>query len=44
VIIGPQINKVQGLALTQWGGMKIQATSRIDFSVLDDDAELLLLI
>jgi hypothetical protein len=24
--------------------MKIQATSRIDFSVLDDDAELLLLI
>ena len=44
VITRPQINKAEALALTQWGGMKIQATSRIDFSVLNDDAELLLLI
>jgi hypothetical protein len=44
VITGPQINKAEALALTQWGGMKIQAISRIDFSVLQDDAELLLLI
>ena len=44
VITGPQINKAEALAMTQWGGMKIQAISRIDFSVLQDDAELLLLI
>ena len=39
-----QTKKIKGQAKTRLGAMKIQATSRIDFSVLDDDAELLLLI
>jgi hypothetical protein len=38
----PKKMKVQ--AKTRLGAMKIQATSRIDFSVLNDDAELLLVI
>ena len=48
-IIIPEIHikqpkKIKAKAKTQLGAMKIQATSRIDFSVLNDDAELLLLI
>jgi hypothetical protein len=48
-IIIPEIHikqpkKIKGKAKTRLGAMKIQATSRIDFSVLNDDAELLLLI
>ena len=46
-IITPEIKqpkKIKGQAKTRLGAMKIQATSRIDFSVLNDDAELLLLI
>ena len=39
-----QAKKIKGQAKTRLGAMKIQATSRIDFSVLEDDAELLLLI
>jgi hypothetical protein len=39
-----QPKKIKGKAKTRLGAMKIQATSRIDFSVLNDDAELLLLI
>jgi hypothetical protein len=39
-----QAKKIKAKAKTRLGAMKIQATSRIDFSVLDDDAELLLLI
>lgn len=39
-----QAKKIQGQAKTRLGAMKIQATSRIDFSVLNDDAELLLVI
>lgn len=48
-IIIPEINikqpkKIKGKAKTRLGAMKIQATSRIDFSVLNDDAEVLLVI
>jgi hypothetical protein len=48
-IITPEIQikqpkKIKGQAKTRLGVMKIQATSRIDFSVLNDDAELLLVI
>ena len=48
-IIIPEINikqpkKIKGKAKTRLGAMKMQAISRIDFSVLDDDAELLLVI
>jgi hypothetical protein len=46
-IITPEIKqpkKIKGQAKTRLGAMKIQATSRIDFSVLNDDAELLLVI
>jgi hypothetical protein len=39
-----QPKKIKAQAKTRLGAMKIQAISRIDFSVLDDDAELLLLI
>jgi hypothetical protein len=39
-----QAKKIKAKAKTRLGAMKIQATSRIDFSVLNDDAELLLLI
>jgi hypothetical protein len=39
-----QAKKIKGQAKTRLGAMKIQATSRIDFSVLNDDAELLLVI
>jgi hypothetical protein len=39
-----QPKKIKGQAKTRLGAMKIQATSRIDFSVLNDDAELLLVI
>lgn len=39
-----QPKKIKAKAKTRLGAMKIQATSRIDFSVLNDDAELLLLI
>jgi hypothetical protein len=39
-----QPKKIKAQAKTRLGAMKMQATSRIDFSVLDDDAELLLLI
>jgi hypothetical protein len=39
-----QLKKIKGQAKTRLGAMKIQATSRIDFSVLNDDAELLLVI
>jgi hypothetical protein len=48
-IITPEIQikqpkKIKGQAKTRLGAMKMQATSRIDFSVLNDDAELLLVI
>lgn len=48
-IITPEIQikpakKINAKAKTRLGAMKIQAISRIDFSVLDDDAELLLVI
>jgi hypothetical protein len=46
-IITPEIKqpkRIKGQAKTRLGAMKIQAISRIDFSVLDDDAELLLVI
>jgi hypothetical protein len=48
-IIIPEIHikqpkKIKGKAKTRLGAIKIQATSRIDFSVLNDDADLLLLI
>jgi hypothetical protein len=48
-IIIPEINikqpkKIKGKAKTRLGAMKTQVTSRIDFSVLQDDAELLLMI
>ena len=39
-----QPKKIKVHAKTRLGAMKIQATSRIDFSVLNDDAELLLVI
>jgi hypothetical protein len=39
-----QPKKIQGRAKIRLGAMKIQATSRIDFSVLNDDSELLLVI
>ena len=39
-----QPKKIKGQAKTRLGAMKMQAISRIDFSVLDDDAELLLVI
>jgi hypothetical protein len=48
-IITPKIKirqpkKINGQAKTRLGSMKMQAKSRIDFSVLNDDAELLLVI
>jgi hypothetical protein len=48
-IITPEIQikqpkKIKGQAKTRLGAMKMQAKSRIDFSVLNDDAELLLVI
>lgn len=39
-----QAKKIKAQAKTRLGAMKIQARSRIDFSVLNDDAELLLVI
>ena len=39
-----QAKKIKAQAKTRLGVMKIQAISRIDFSVLNDDAELLLVI
>jgi hypothetical protein len=39
-----QPKKIKGQAKTRLGAMKIQAISRIDFSVLNDDAEVLLMI
>lgn len=39
-----QAKKIKAQAKTRLGAMKIQARSRIDFSVLEDDAELLLVI
>lgn len=39
-----QPKKIKAQAKTRLGAMKIQSISRIDFSVLNDDAEVLLMI